>query len=190
MTLLEQIIIYLIVIAALSTGGYLYYLDQTTNQNALKLYNQITTSPKLSSASNETSKNQSDETCVNFFARFGTSAEELVNFINDEPDSKNVIKGYRHLFGEVISLTPGKNLPLFVELDSNGKIITFQCVEKKLERDYSQDIDFTIPEIDLAQIIRYRETLETKQTASYLQNVTTNPPGAKNIILQRIQALE
>lgn len=129
------------------------------------------------------------ENCAQFSARFGTTAADLMDYINDQPESAVVMKGYRNLYGEVISLTPGNNLPLLIQLDTGGKVTNFDCTESKNKRDYSQDIDFTIPETDFAQIVRYRESLEAEQASVYLKNLTTNSPEAKRIILERIQNL-
>ncbi len=184
MTILELIILYLIIIFTISTGGYIFYLNQTAN--IYKQSNLITNpSPSKSPASSISDSNN----CDDFQARLGITSEELVEFINNEPESAKVLKGYQNLFGNVTGILPGDSLPLKIEL-SNGKIISLTCTESLTKRDYSQDIDFTIPQTDLAQIIRYRETLETDQVVSYMQNLTSNPPEAKTIILERIQALE
>ena len=101
-----------------------------------------------------------------------------------------VMRGYRYVSGQVISLAPANNLPFLLTFDGNGKITDFDCSNPQIAKDYSQDIDFNIPETDFAQIIRFRESLEAEQTVTYLQNMTTTPPEAKQIILERIQKLQ
>lgn len=178
----QTLIVLLVVLAVISTGGYLFYLNQIVPDSSSPVYSMINPNK-----SNTTSV--SDNSCQKFSQKFGTSSTELVSFINNEPDSATVVKGYRYLFGKITGYIPNDYFPLFIEIDSTGKIIKFECSESKIQKDYSKDIDFTIPESDLAQIIRYRESLETDQTITYLQNLKTTPDEAKNIFIERISSL-
>lgn len=147
-------------------------------------------SPLGSSATDTDKSKTMDVGCAQFTEKFGTTASELVNFVNNEPDSAIVLKGYYLIYAKITGLIPNQYMPMVLNLDGNGKITDFSCDEPTAARDYSKDIDVTIPETDLAQIIRYRDTLETEQAALYLQNATTNPSEAKEIIVSRIQSLE
>lgn len=167
----------------LAAFGYVWYLEKSVR--SLSNPSSLIASPKLSSEPNTTPS----DSCAQFKEKFGTSAEELVDFINNEPDSAVVLKGYRLIYGQITGLTPRSYFPIIFNLDSNAKVVSVRCEEPSAARDYSKDIDFTIPETDFAQIVRYRETLETDQTSTYLQNVKTTPELARQIILERIQSL-
>lgn len=177
---LIYIVIALIIIIVAGGGYYLYYLKSLEALNTYK--------PLVNPSSAQSSNSTSDENCSEFTTRFGTSASDLVQFINSEPDAVEVMRGYRYISGTITSLTPGNNLPVFITYDENGKIISWECTQKKT-KDPTKDFSFTMPETDFAQIVRYRESLEESQAQTYLQNVTTNPGIVKSTILQRIQNL-
>lgn len=176
-----------LVFMVLSTGGYVWYLEKNTanieNIQALSL-----PSPSKTSSSNTAQTNTKE--CAEFLRKFGTSAQELVGFVNGEPDSAIVLKGYLLIYAKITGLTPGSYLPVVLNLDSNGKITDYSCEKPQQNRNYSEgEVDVSIPETDLAQIIRYRETPETQQAVEYLQNMTTTPPEAKQQFLERLESL-
>jgi hypothetical protein len=147
-------------------------------------------SPLPPSPSPTTNNNQANNSCAEFQNKFGTSAEELVNYINQQPESAQVMIGYRNLYGKITGLMPNSYFPLIIRLNGQGKVAKVECLDSTETRDYKVDLDFSIPETDFAQIVRYRESLETSQAQTYLQNLKTNPTEAKQKILVRIQGLE
>lgn len=130
---------------------------------------------------------QNNTNCADFINRFGISSNELVNYINDQPESAVVTAGFKNLYGTVLGLTQDRNMSMFAKIDNDGKISDFVCEENSTKPNPKTDIVFAIPENDFSQLIRYRETLEGDQTATYMQNMTTKPPETKNIIMRRIQ---
>lgn len=179
-----------LVLVAFGATGYITYFKSTTEVIKTTFNPQpsplVSPSPELTQRRNQTA---AEESCSQFATRFGVSAEELISYINGQPEAAVVMQGYRLVYGQVLSILPGNNFPFVINLDNGAKITSISCTEPTAERDYSQDFDFTIPESDFAQIVRYRETLEASQAATYLQNMITTPPEAKQIILEQIEAL-
>lgn len=167
----------------ISTAFFWYVYQSKTETLLIASFSPSLTIPLAKSPKNS---DQSPATlCPDFINRFGKSAEELRNIVNSEPKSAQVLQGYRYFIGEIISSSDLSNIPLIVEIDLAGKISYFKCQKIDILRT-SQDVEFQIPENDFKSIVQNIDNLEDEQAREYLKNFTTNPPEAKEALLQRI----
>lgn len=182
-----RILIMLLMVVVIGVNMYVWSLSISNYSSFIPTTSPIALPSRSPSISLD---NSAQDSCAQFQTRFGTSVQELIDYINSQPESAQVMKDYRNLYGTIISLTPVNNLPFNIFLDTNGKVTGAECAQSNDQKDYAQDFDFTIPETDFAQIVRYREQLEANQAGTYLQNLKTTPDSVKQTILERIQALE
>ncbi len=183
---------YLILLLLVVTLGVNVYVWSITFENSPFSPINLNPSPEVilnRSPSSNTTQISTINNCDTFQSRFAVTTDELKNYINAQPESAQVVKGYRNLYGTITAILAKDNFPINFQLDDQGKITQISCAFTQVARDNTTDIDFVIPENDFARIVRYRETLDANQAPVYLQNLTTKPIDAKNTILERLKEL-
>lgn len=177
-----------IALAVFASGGGLYWYFKES-QSSLVNYRSATNLAPTSS-----SQTTIQNVCRDFQSRFGTTPEELVMFINDEPDAAALLMGFKNVLVFVKALPTNEDIKIILKVTADGKISSYSCDLNEIKNFKSstsgiENVEFIMPENDFAQIVRYRENLETAQLSNYLQNTTSNPVTAKSTLMRKIQEL-
>jgi len=176
---LTNTIIIIVLMLGIGGEGYLIYGKYTDQKNA----NSQTNSTQSSTT------NQTVDACADFTTRFEISPEELMTFINSEPDATSVLMGYRYIAGEIILTENKEKLPFMLTIDSSGKVTSAECSLPTQKLDDLQDFSYVIPEADFANIITNRNTLQSAQVEQYFANFSTTPASAKQTMIKKIQGM-
>src|SRR3989304_7818240 len=113
---MNRLIVFVMTILTLTAFTWIGYLE----------YQSRVLEKEISNLAAQPTLRRSQSSCGEFSGRFGVTTEELKDSINDEPDSAKVLEGFRYFFGEILSQEED-NLPLVVETDLAGKIVSIEC---------------------------------------------------------------
>lgn len=190
----SAIIIIILFILAFGSGLFWYYREtQKIVASYLKIANSQTTIPVLNINTN--TKSNDNNLCSGFQSRFGSTPEELVMFINEEKDASPVLIDFQSILLDVQPIPTQSEIKMILKLNGSGKVDSYSCATSEIQSfnpsiNGLENVKISIPEADFAQLVRLRESIETSPTLSHLQNMTSDPTIAKNILLQRIQQLQ
>lgn len=188
------IITIILVILAFGSGLYWYYLQ---TQKIVADYTKVANSQTTIPASNINTNTRSDDNnlCRDFQSRFGSTLEELVMFINEEKDAIPVLIGFQNILLNIQPIPTQSEIKMILKLNGSGKVDSYSCGANEIQSfkpssNGLENVEISIPEVDFAQLVRLRESIETTPTVNHLQNMTTDPASAKDTLLQRIQQLQ
>lgn len=190
----SAIITIILFIFAFGSGLFWYYREtQKIVGSYSKIANSQTTIPVLNINTN--TKSNDNNLCRDFPSRFGSTPEELVMFINEEKDASPVLIDFQSILLDVQPITTQSEIKMILKLNGSGKVDSYSCATSEIQSfnpsiNGLENVEISIPEADFTQLVRLRESIETSPTLSHLQNITSNPASAKNILLQRIQQLQ
>jgi len=184
---MTKIIVIILSIIIVGEYSFIFYrgFKERANTASSTAKNEATSSNRTT---DQPSTTTTSDNCAQFPSRFGITSDELVNYINNQPESATVMKDFDNITGTIVAQESANNIPITIKLDNTAKITSWQCEKANITLDPEKDIDFTIPEADFAMLVRNRDNLDESQAANYLQSLTTNPPSAKQTIILRIQS--
>ena len=176
----------ILVVVGLGAGGYWWYIKRPAKET-------VAPSVELNPTPTPTATDESNQQVIgceaDFRQRFSMTPNDLMAYVNNQPEAATVLVGFRNFSGKIIATSSSNNLPLNFDLNSTGKITKIDCSQYRTGENYTKDVDFTIPEADFARLISNKDNLQENQISGYFQNFTTKPATAKQIIFERILSL-
>ena len=160
--------ILLIIIILLSFSGYFFYNRQVFEHIRIS---------------------KTADPCADFSSRFGATPQGLIDFVNSNKESAQILSGWRYLYGQIQGKRLTPPYPILIKLNE-GKIETITCKKPDFSLDEKLDVEFSLPEADFKYIVSNRENLEANESINYLQNLNTKPSSVKMEVIQRIENLE